>query len=221
MPKPTFILKTDYLTYFREMGLSKAEIGALMLAIFEYHESGAVPTARDLGGTLFAAFMMIKVDLDKNAEKYSKKCRVLAGNRGGGNQQKSTDIGHGNDSDYDSDGDNDSDYDNDCAAACGGGSKVAAAAERSGIRTLYTELIGKWSANVEKRLFSYGLPPEDIRYAINEAAENNVPKLSYIAKILETKKEGGQRPAQRGAGGPPRLDPQAVEEMRRRISAEK
>ncbi len=215
MAKPTFIMKTDYLTYFRAMKLTKADVGSLMLAIFEYCESGAVPTEKELGGALFAAFMLIKIDLDRNAEKYSKKCRVLAGNR---NQQKSDEISHDNDGDSVSD--SDSDNDNAYAAACGG-SGAAAAAERLGIKALYTELIGKWSSNVEKRLFSYGLGAADIRYAITEASENNVPKLSYIAKILERKKGAEQTPGPRGcARARPTLDPQAVEEMRIRLAAE-
>ena len=95
----------------------------------------------------------------------------------------------------------------------------AAAAAEDPVKGLYEELIGPWNSHVKKTLASFSLPPELICYAITEASNNNVLKLSYIVKILEAKKAAGVTDAASARARPKKsgLDPQAVAEMRMRL----
>ena len=103
---------------------------------------------------------------------------------------------------------------------------VATADGEDPVKKLYEELIGPWNSHVQKTLSSFGAPPELICYAITEASNNNVLKLSYIAKILEAKKNAGITDAKSARARPQKnspskksgLDPQAVIEMQMRLN---
>ena len=235
--KDTFILKTDYIEYFRQLSLSVEDIGRLMLAVFNYQADDTQPTVDELGAVLYPVFMMIKVDLDKNHRKYLEKCRKMRENglKGGrghkameenqnkaigfyeSNYRQTKQTGLDNDSGSDIDNDNDIDIDTVVINAVAAGD--AAAAAEGSVQELYEELIGPWNSHVKKTLASFGLPPELVRYAITEASNNNVLKLSYIAKILEAKKAAGATDIESARARPKNcgLDPQAVAEMRRRM----
>ena len=232
--KDTFILKTDYIEYFRQLSLSVEDIGRLMLAVFNYQATDTLPTADELGAGLYPVFMMIKVDLDKNYRKYEEKCRKMRenGQKGGRprreNENQNKAIGFSESSslqmkqagfDIDSGSDIviDNDIDNDVINAAAAGE--TAAAGEDGVKRLYEELIGPWNSHVKKTLASFALPPELVCYAITEASNNNVLKLSYIAKILEAKKAAGATDIDSARARPKKsgLDPQAVAEMRLRM----
>ena len=233
--KDTFILKTDYIEYFRQLSLSVEDIGRLMLAVFNYQAADTLPTADELGAVTYSVFMMIKVDLDKNHRKYVEKCRKMRengqkGGRGhraaeetGENQNKAIGFGESNcrqmnhDNDSGSDIVIDNDIDNAVINAVAADDTAAAA--ESGVQRLYEELIGPWNSHVRKTLASFALPPELVCYAITEASNNNVLKLSYIAKILEAKKAAGATDIEAARARPQKsgLDPQAVAEMRIRM----
>ncbi|MCH5188283.1 MAG: DnaD domain protein [Oscillospiraceae bacterium] len=204
--KDTFILKTDYIEYFRQLSLSVEDVGRLMLAVFNYQAADLQPTVDELGGVLYSAFMIIKVDLDKNHQKYVEKCRKMRenGQKGGRppkeaerrceNQNKAIGLSESNCPQMEQTGlDNDSgiDIDNDIDNAVINAAAGSAAAAGDSVQRLYEELIGPWNSHVKKTLASFALPPELICYAITEASSNNVLKLSYITKILEAKKAAG------------------------------
>ena len=70
MTKDSFVLKTDYDDRLND--LTDEEIGKLIRAIFKYEKFQEEPK---LDRLLMNIFNFIKVDLDKNREKYEKKCK--------------------------------------------------------------------------------------------------------------------------------------------------
>lgn len=78
--KNSFVLYSEYKEQFSL--LSNEEAGKLIMAIFEYTESGNVP---DLDGMALMAFSFIKKQLDRDSEKYEKTVekRREAGRSGG------------------------------------------------------------------------------------------------------------------------------------------
>ena len=70
MAKDSFVLKTDYDDRLND--LTDEEIGKLIRAIFKYEKFQEEPK---LDRLLMNIFNFIKVDLDKNREKYEKKCK--------------------------------------------------------------------------------------------------------------------------------------------------
>lgn len=127
--------------------------------------------------------------------------------------------------------DNDNEYDTTTAVAAVVVDNAAAAAakdegeviraysakEQEEIRTVYEDVIGKWTKQAGKVLFGYGLEVERIAYAITEAAEADVKKLSYIKAVLRRMQDGSN--GQRGSPSTA-LDPIALTEMRRRMDYE-
>lgn len=78
--KPGFLLYNDYQETLSS--LSDEEVGKLIRAIFEYEIDGVVPV---LEKTLMMAFNFIKVDLDRNNNKYDSICERnrINGKKGG------------------------------------------------------------------------------------------------------------------------------------------
>ena len=69
MEKNSFLMYLDYEEQFNL--LSDEEIGQLMRAIINYEKTKEVPK---LTGMLKMAFSFIKTQLDRDREKYEKKC---------------------------------------------------------------------------------------------------------------------------------------------------
>ena len=78
--KNSFVLYNEYKEQFEL--LSYEEAGQLIMAIFEYTETGVAP---ELNGMVLMAFAFIKKQLDRDAEKYEKTVekRKEAGKNGG------------------------------------------------------------------------------------------------------------------------------------------
>ena len=78
--KNSFVLYNEYKEQFSL--LSNEEAGRLIMAIFEYTESGNIP---ELEGMTLMAFSFIKKQLDRDSEKYEKTVekRKEAGKTGG------------------------------------------------------------------------------------------------------------------------------------------
>ena len=78
--KNSFVLYNEYKEQFSL--LSNEEAGRLIMAIFEYTESGNIP---ELEGMTLMAFSFIKKQLDRDSEKYEKTVekRKEAGKSGG------------------------------------------------------------------------------------------------------------------------------------------
>lgn len=69
MDKNSFLMYLDYEEQFNL--LTDEQIGQLMRAIIKYEKTGIVPK---LEGMLKMAFSFIKTQLDRDREKYNKKC---------------------------------------------------------------------------------------------------------------------------------------------------
>ena len=72
MQKDSFVLKTDYDDRMND--LTDDEVGKLIRAIFKYEKYQQDPK---LDRLLMNIFNFIKVDLDKNREKYEKNVREI------------------------------------------------------------------------------------------------------------------------------------------------
>ena len=81
--KNSFVLYNEYKDQFEL--LSYEEAGQLIMAIFEYTETGVAP---ELNGMVLMAFAFIKKQLDRDAEKYEKTVekRKESGKKGGAPQ---------------------------------------------------------------------------------------------------------------------------------------
>ena len=80
MDKNSFLIYLDYEEHFNL--LTDEQIGQLIRAIIKYEKSGEMP---ELDGMLKMAFSFIKTQLDRDREKYNKKCEKNKenGRRGG------------------------------------------------------------------------------------------------------------------------------------------
>lgn len=115
MQKDSFVLKTDYDDRMND--LTDNEVGKLVRAIFKYEKFQVEPK---LDRLLMNIFNFIKVDLDKNREKYEKKCkRNKEAVEKRWNEKDTNEYEcirkiqtYTNDTDNDNDNEYDSDYDN-------------------------------------------------------------------------------------------------------------
>ena len=116
MSKKGFILYPDYKEHIACLSLE--EQGKLFMAIFTYVESGISPA---LSGAVGMAFSFIKSQLDRDLEKYIKKCEAntKAGRKGGLAKQANARNAKqtlanlaDNDTEKENDIDNDIEYDN-------------------------------------------------------------------------------------------------------------
>lgn len=88
MDKNSFLMYLDYEEQFNL--LTDEQIGQLMRGIIKYEKTGEIP---DLDGMLKMAFSFIKTQLDRDREKYNKKCEKNKENaKKGGRPKKQKDI---------------------------------------------------------------------------------------------------------------------------------
>lgn len=80
MDKASFLMYLDYQEQFDL--LTDEQAGQLIKAIIKYEKTGKIP---ELDGMLKMAFSFIKTQLDRDREKYNKKCEKNKenGKRGG------------------------------------------------------------------------------------------------------------------------------------------
>lgn len=83
MDKKSFLIYLDYEEQFNL--LTDEQIGQLMRAIMEYEKTGNEPV---LDGMLKMAFSFIKTQLDRDREKYNKKCEKNKQNGAKGGRPK-------------------------------------------------------------------------------------------------------------------------------------
>lgn len=79
-PKKSFIIYNDYAVHFQL--LTNAEIGQLIRAMVNYSQTGEIER---LSGALEMAFSFIRLQMDRDREKWekTKKRRSEAGKKGG------------------------------------------------------------------------------------------------------------------------------------------
>ena len=87
MDKNSFLIYLDYEEQFNL--LTDEQVGQLMRAIIKYEKTGIVT---ELEGMLKMAFSFIKTQLDRDREKYNKKCEKNRENaKRGGRPKKQKD----------------------------------------------------------------------------------------------------------------------------------
>ena len=87
MDKNSFLIYLDYEEQFNL--LTDEQVGQLMRAIIKYEKTGVVPK---LEGMLKMAFSFIKTQLDRDREKYNKRCEQNRENaKRGGRPRKQKD----------------------------------------------------------------------------------------------------------------------------------
>lgn len=69
--KKSFLMYLDWRQHL-EM-LTDGEQGRLLMALFDYVETGVLP---ELEGMAKMAFSFIRAQIDRDAEKYEERCRV-------------------------------------------------------------------------------------------------------------------------------------------------
>lgn len=69
MVKDNFLLHKEWIPLF--MNLKPEQAGLLIQSICEYQSSGEIPAADSM---IFAMFMMMKVTMDSDKEKYAREC---------------------------------------------------------------------------------------------------------------------------------------------------
>lgn len=190
MDKNSFLIYLDYEEQFNL--LTDEQVGQLMRAIIKYEKTGIVP---ELEGMLKMAFSFIKTQLDRDREKYNKKCEQNRENaKRGGRPKKQTDNKKPNgfeenqmdakkpDNDDEDDNDNEEDEDNNnndvVSDSCVDGLQ--------GVIDFYNNNIGFLSPYGLKILESYAedLSSELVIYAMQISVENNKKTISYIKAIL-------------------------------------
>lgn len=190
MDKNSFLMYLDYEEQFNL--LTDEQVGQLMRAIIKYEKTGIVP---ELEGMLKMAFSFIKTQLDRDREKYNKKCEQNRENaKRGGRPKKQTDNKKPNgfeenqmdakkpDNDDEDDNDNEEDEDNNnndvVSDSCVDGLQ--------GVIDFYNNNIGFLSPYGLKILESYAedLSSELVIYAMQISVENNKKTISYIKAIL-------------------------------------
>lgn len=186
MEKKSFLMNVDYEEQLED--LTNEELGILMRAIFKYEKDGIEPK---FSGLLKMAFAFIKENLNRNREKYDKRCETSAinGAKGGRprnekpnskpNEKPKKPKKADNDNEYDND--NEDEYDND----------------NEDVVDIYAFL----STN-----FGYCIPPiqlekfeewrraftdDIIKYAIEKCCSNNARTFSYLEGILKAWRSKG------------------------------
>lgn len=85
MDKNSFLIYLDYEEQFNL--LNNEEVGQLMRAIIKYEKTKEIP---QLEGMLKMAFSFIKTQLDRDREKYNKKCEKNKENGAKGGRPRKT-----------------------------------------------------------------------------------------------------------------------------------
>ena len=180
MDKNSFLIYLDYEEQFNL--LTDEQIGQLMRAIIKYEKTKEEP---QLDGMLKMAFSFIKTQLDRDREKYEKKCKKNKENGAKGGRpknQKEEEKPNGfkenqsypkkADNEEDNDKDNDNEDDKDSSSSI----------------NYYMENINPLISPYEVELldsYCHDLSDEIVIYAIKDAIEHNAKNMKYIKKILD------------------------------------
>ena len=178
MEKKSFLMYLEYQELLED--LSNEELGVLMRAIFKYEKEGTEPNFK---GLLKMAFSFIKANLNRDREKYDRRCETSAinGAKGGRPKSEKPNSKPNEKPKKPKKADNDNDTDND----------------NEDVVDIYDFL----STN-----FGYCIPPihvekmeewrnfftdDIIKYAIERCCSNNARKFNYLEAILTAWKNKG------------------------------
>jgi len=188
MEKKSFLMNVDYEEQLED--LTDEELGILMRAIFRYEKHGTEPK---FTGLLKMAFAFIKEDLNRNREKYDKRCETSAINGAkGGRPKREKPNSKPNekpkkpkkaDNEYEDEYDNEDEYDSDNEVEVD-------------IYDFFTSNFGYCippiqMQSLEEWLKDFGGNTEIIKFAIKKCCDNNVRTFSYLEGILQAWKSKG------------------------------
>ena len=195
MEKKSFLM---YLEYEEQLAdLSDEELGQLMRAIFQYEKDGTEPK---FIGLLKMAFSFIKGNLNRDKQKYDKRCETSAinGKKGGRpsnkkpnekpnekpKKPKKADI----DNEIDNDNDTDNEIDNDIVIDNDNDNELI------DLFSFFEKEFGQTiSSTTYQKLLSYQKEFDDelIKQAIRECVYSNVRTVNYLNGILNNWKGEG------------------------------
>ena len=197
------MMKNSFLIYYeyREIleDLSNEEIGILLRAILDYEINSIEP---NFTGLLKMAFKVIKGNLDRDREKYDKRCETSAQNgRLGGRPRKlekpnskpnskpkkpkKADNDNETDADDETDNDDETDADDEFRK-----SADLSDSEESEINadlfTFIQKAFGRTLNDIEYELINSWEDNELTRYAIKESILNGARGIRYVQTVLES-----------------------------------
>lgn len=179
--KSSFLIYLDYNEQFKL--LSDEELGKLIRVIMQYEKTGEEPS---LDGVLKMAFSFIKTQLDRDREKYEKKCEKNKENARKRWEEKNTNayerikrIANNADNDKEKDNDKEEDNDNDVID-----NKDIVLAE---LIKHYEANIGTLFPTTALKLIELrdNIPKELIKKAIDIACVRGIRNMSYIEGIIK------------------------------------
>ena len=197
MEKKSFLM---YLEYEEQLSdLSDEELGMLLRAIFQYEKDGTEP---NLAGLLKMAFSFIKGNLNRDRNKYDRRCETSAinGAKGGRpknekpnskpnekpKKPKTADI----DNEIDNDNDNDTDIDIDNDIVIDNDNEIDMYSLTNFFEKEFGQLI---SSTVYQKLIDYQKIFDNrlIKQAIKECVYANVRTMNYLDGVLKNWKGEG------------------------------
>ena len=187
MDKNSFLIYLDYEEQFNL--LTDEQVGQLIRAIIKYEKSCEIPK---LDGMLKMAFSFIKTQLDRDREKYNKKCEKNRENaKKGGRPKKQKDIKKPNGfeesegnfektkkPDNDNEDDNEDDIDNDL---------LSKEEKEEKLQQRFIECLNSFNENAINECIAYldKLPFEVIEYVLKKTSGISNPNWNYTNTILE------------------------------------
>lgn len=184
MEKKSFLMNVDYEEQLED--LTNEELGILMRAIFKYEKDGTEPK---FSGLLKMAFAFIKENLNRNREKYDKRCETSAinGAKGGRprnekpnskpnekpKKPKKADNDNEDDNEYEDDNDNEDVVDIYEFLSTNFGYSIP---------PIQAEKIKEWKKDFNDDI---------VKYAIERCCSNNARNFNYLEAILTAWKSKG------------------------------
>ncbi len=219
--KNSFLIYHEYRDILED--LTNEELGKLFRAIFDYEIDNKIP---HFVGLMKMAFMVIKGNLDRDRNKYDKRCESSSenGKKGGapkGNQnakkQPKNNLKQPNQpkqADNDNETDTENGNDNDNASASDKGKSADLLAEdgieksadlfssdetsetNADLFTYIQEALGRTLNSIEYEVINEWQDNDLTRYAVKESILNGARGIRYIQTVLESWKAKGFKTVQ-------------------------
>ena len=203
--KNSFLVYHDYKYIFED--LSNEDLGLLFRAIFEYEINRTEP---NFTGIMKMAFRMMKQNLDRDRDKYDKRCETSAENgKLGGRPKKPNSKPNENlkkpkkpDNDNDIVNENDNDIDTDAENVNGTSADLSVAEESETNADLFTfedeeetsadlfnfveGALGRTLNSIEIEQIGSWKDNDMTRYAVKESVLNGARGIRYIETVLSS-----------------------------------
>lgn len=206
--KNSFLIYHEYKDILED--LTNEELGKLFRAIFDYEIDSIIP---NFTGLMKMAFTVIKGNLDRDRNKYDKRCESSSenGKKGGApkgnqnarkqpknnlkqpNQPKQADNDNETDTDNDNDNETDADTENGTSADL---SEIEESETNADLFTYIQEALGRTLNSIEYEVINEWQDNDLTRYAVKESILNGARGIRYIQTVLESWKAKGFKTVQ-------------------------